>query len=126
MPSPARRVGSEQRSALWRDSEALARAFLIGKGLRVVAANVRAGRLEIDLVAVAPGFVVICEVRSRSSLRFGHPAESVDAKKRQRLRRAAPTVLRALGLSGRRVRFDVIGVVYSPRGAHLDHYPDAF
>ena len=99
------------------------------RGWRIVATNVRAGRSELDIVARRGRTLVVCEVRSRSSDRFGAPAESITAEKKQYLRRGAMRWLRTrTDLVGARLRFDVAGVVFDgPGGApRLDYYEGAF
>jgi len=82
-----------------RARQALAARYLESIGWTVLARRVRVGRDEIDLVALEPGrppAVVVVEVRTRASARFGTPEESVDRRKVGRLYRAA-AALRALG-----------------------------
>ena len=56
--------------------------------------------------------VVICEVKTRSTQRFGSPFEAVGRAKQQRLRRLAARWLReAAPFRPDEVRFDVAGVV---------------
>ena len=60
-------------------------------GWTILGTNVRVGRGELDIVAVDPGppaELVIVEVRWRGSRAFGLPEESVDWRKRRRLREA--------------------------------------
>jgi len=61
-------------------------------GWTVVARNVHVGRHEIDLVAVDPGppaALVVVEVRWRTGRDFGLAEETVDHRKRVRIRAAA-------------------------------------
>ena len=61
-------------------------------GWTVLARNVHVGRHELDLVAVDPGppaALVVVEVRWRLSRDFGLPEETVDHRKRTRVRSAA-------------------------------------
>ncbi len=79
--------------------EALAARHLRSIGWEVLGSRVRVGRDEIDLLAVEPGpprSIVVVEVRTRVTSRFGTPEESVDPRKVGRLYRAA-AALRALG-----------------------------
>ena len=69
--------------------------------------RVRAG--ELDLVLHRDGEIVFCEVKSRSSTRFGTAAEAVDRRKQLRIRSLAAQWLEANGRRGR-VRFDVATV----------------
>jgi putative endonuclease len=79
--------------------EALAAGHLRSIGWEVLGTRVRVGRDEIDLLAVEPGpprAIVVVEVRTRATSRFGTPEESVDRRKVARLYRAA-AALRARG-----------------------------
>lgn len=78
-------------------------------GLVFVAANVRYRFGELDLVMREGATLVFVEVRERASLRFGGAAASIDARKRQRLTRAAHCYLQQT--HGSRLppcRFDVV------------------
>ncbi len=102
-PAPRQRLG--------RAGEAAAGRFLESRGYRIVARNVRADRVEIDLVARRGPLLVFVEVKSRNSNRHGSPAEAVDRRKQQRLRRGARAWLAtesATALGYRRLRFDVV------------------
>jgi putative endonuclease len=83
-------------------------------GYAVLARNWRAGRSgEIDLVATRRRALVVCEVKTRSSTRFGAPAEAVDWRKQRRLRRLAAEFIAAFDLRPLTVRFDVASVLGS-------------
>ena len=89
-PADAARLAGHRAEAVV--AEALARA-----GWRILGRRVRAGRSELDIVAVEPGpppALVIVEVRWRRSRAFGLPEETVDARKVARLR---PGALARLG-----------------------------
>ena len=81
-------------------------------GYELVARNWRSGRAgEIDLVVARRDVLVFCEVKSRTSDRFGTPAEAVDWRKQQRLRRLALAFLAAHEVHPRQIRFDVASVL---------------
>lgn len=67
-------------------AEAVARRYLEGLGWNVVAHNVVSRGAELDLVAWDGPTLVVVEVRQRRNARFGHPAETLDARKLARLR----------------------------------------
>ena len=102
-----------------RAREREAARFLESKGLEILEHNAEAGDAEIDLVARLPGdgnggeeTIVFVEVRSRSHVRHGDPAETVDSRKRRQIVRAATAWLVAHDLWERvAVRFDVLAVV---------------
>ena len=75
--------------ALGDAAEELVARRLEADGWRVLGRNVRIGRLELDLVAVDPGpppALAVVEVRWRAGRDFGLPEETVDFRKRARLR----------------------------------------
>lgn len=99
------------RAELGRAGETEAAHFLEARGYRIVARNVRADRVEIDLIARRGVLLVFVEVKSRRSLRMGAAAESVDRRKQERLRRGASAWLAsrpAAARGVRRLRFDVV------------------
>ena len=106
-----------------RAGEALAAAFLELRGCRVVARNVRLGGVEVDLVVEEGGVHAIVEVRLRSRADFGSAAETLDGRKRDRLRRAAGALMQQCAC---RVRLDVVAIDLAADGARLAHYRNAF
>ncbi len=62
-------------------------AFLRRAGMRVLARNWRTPAGEIDIVARDGPVLVVAEVKTRTSLRHGHPGEAITPAKRRRLRR---------------------------------------
>jgi putative endonuclease len=72
-------IAGEQRAA----------AHLVARGYRILARNARAGRVELDLVAMRGRLLVIAEVKTRRSRSGGAPEEAVDFRKRERLVRGA-------------------------------------
>ncbi|HMS89056.1 MAG: YraN family protein [Acidimicrobiales bacterium] len=101
------------RLRLGAAGEDLAAAWYESNGYRILARNWRCREGEIDLVCLRDRVVVICEVKTRSSDAFGHPAEAVTPAKQQRLRVLAGRWLEdgAGGLRPRSVRFDVAAVL---------------
>jgi putative endonuclease len=92
-------------------------------GYDVIGRNWRCASGELDLVVRRGPLVVFCEVKTRSSDRYGTPAEAVTYRKRMRLRRLAAAWLASCeGPSGRMVRFDVAAV----RGGTVEVIEDAF
>ena len=95
--------------ALGRRSEELAAAYLEAHGLCILHRNFRRRFGEIDLVARDRSELVIVEVRGRSTSAYGGAAASIDARKKQRVTRAALLLLQQhKELSRMRVRFDVV------------------
>nr|WP_142120833.1 YraN family protein [Rarobacter faecitabidus] len=74
---------------------------------------------EIDIVAMDGHELAIIEVKTRSSLNFGHPAEAVDDRKLQRLGRlAAQWLSEHPDVRAGTVRIDVAAILQ--QGTYLD------
>jgi len=112
---------------LGREGEAIAARHLERRGLRILERGFRTRTGEIDLVAEQDGVLVFVEVKARSGLGCGRPADAVDARKRGRILRAAHLWLARHGASEAPCRFDVVEVL-SEGGAQplVHHIPDAF
>ncbi len=118
-------------------AEQLVATHLGSIGWTILARNVHVGRHELDLVAIDPGppaALVVAEVRWRISRDFGLPEETVDHRKRVRVRTAAYGLLdRGTFGNGDRVprlplRFDLV-VVEPARGGggpRIRHHRAAF
>lgn len=80
-------------------------------GYRVVARNWRCDIGEIDLIARRGRELVVAEVKTRVSGRFGVPAEAVNYAKRKKLRALAHAWLATTDEYFDEVRFDVVSII---------------
>lgn len=101
-------AGPGERRALGIEGEARAAEHLAARGYRILARNARAGRVEIDLVALRGRTLVFVEVKTRRSRGAGLPEEAVDFRKRERLVQGAAAWLAAHPRRAGSVRFDVV------------------
>ncbi|MDQ1587876.1 MAG: putative endonuclease [Microbacteriaceae bacterium] len=99
------------KDTLGRQGELLATRFLEANGYRVIERNWRCSQGEIDVVAERGGETVFVEVKTRSSVAFGHPFEAITVSKLARLRRLAAAWCEQQGTAPRRIRIDAIAVV---------------
>jgi putative endonuclease len=114
------RVTGGRRQRLGARGEQLAADWYVARGYTVVARNWRCREGELDLVVARGGELVFCEVKTRSSDRFGVPAEAVTFAKQRRLRTLAAQFLAERATGGddpgwdggarRGLRFDVAAV----------------
>ena len=65
------------------------------RGYKILGTNVWAGGNELDLIVRRGRKLVFCEVKSKTSDRFGDPLEMVGPEKVRRVRRAAEAWLAA-------------------------------
>ena len=107
--------------------EDLAHRYLQARGHIVIARNyrTRGGTAEVDLIARDGETLVFIEVKTRGTDRFGAPEKAVDTEKRRRILRGADHYLVHTGAEDRRIRFDIVTVLF---GAHerIQHIRDAF
>src|SRR5262245_26895781 len=116
-----------ERRALGAEGELRAASLLARRGWRVLARNVRAGGVEIDLVAERGDMVAFVEVKTRRSRSLGAPELAVDARKQVRLVRGAAAWLHEnRSRRRRRVRFDVIVCELEGERWSLRHLEGAF
>ena len=114
------------RAELGRSGEDIAADMLARAGLEIVERNFRCPAGEIDIVARRRGLVVICEVKTRHSARWGDPSEAVGFAKQRRLRRLAAEWMASRKPGAVDVRFDVVSVVVRAGKLVAHHIPDAF
>jgi len=92
-------------------AEDIAVKFLLAQGLEILERNFRRRLGELDVVARDGDVLVIAEVRTRATNRYGGAAASVDFRKQRRLIRATAQLLQhRRDLAHLGVRFDVIAV----------------
>ena len=100
-----------RRQQFGNAGEDAACAFLAKKGWEILGRNVRKGRNEIDIIARKRGLIAFVEVKARSGLGFGTPAEAVNFEKQRRIAQAAALYMQENGLSEANIRFDVIEIL---------------
>ena len=105
------------KDVLGRRGEELAAEYLRQAGFRLLDRNYRCAEGEIDIVAADYRTLVACEVKTRSSVRYGTPIEAIDARKLRRLRRLAVRWAVTHGVIFDELRVDVVGILRSPDGA---------
>jgi putative endonuclease len=112
------RRSDTRRVETGRAGEEIAAALLEARGLTILDRNVRFGAGEIDLVAEEGPVLVFIEVRRRRTGSAGAAAESVTARKRARIVRAARLWLaRRPRRAAMEIRFDVVAVEGDPPAA---------
>ena len=104
-----------EAAALGRHGEQIAARLLAERGWRVVGSGFLARRGEIDLLARRDGELVVFEVKTRSSLLYGTPAEAVGPRKRRALS-AATGEYRALSGWRGPIRFGVVSLLMDTAG----------
>lgn len=97
------------RVALGEWGEAKVARHYESAGYEVLDRNWRVRGGELDLVLARGDEIIFCEVKTRSSTRYGAGVEAVGSRKQQFLRRTAVSWLDSHDRHGR-LRFDVAAV----------------
>jgi putative endonuclease len=104
------------KDALGQQGEQLAADYLATSGLEILQRNWRCSQGEIDIVAAEGRVLVVCEVKTRSDVRYGTPVEAINRHKARRLRRLAALWLVTQSALFDEVRIDVVGVLRNGPG----------
>ena len=105
--------------------EKIAQKYLSDHGFSILATNWRFGKNEIDIIAEKDDFLVIVEVKTRSSDRYGEPELFVTRQKQRFLIRAANAYINWKSVN-KETRFDIISVLIGPEENKVKHIEDAF
>ena len=115
------------RRALGQWGEDLAVRHLHAQGIEVLDRNWRCREGELDLVAREGRSLVVVEVKTRSGLLYGEPAEAVTRSKARRIRVLATRWLGEQRPPGSwELRFDVISVLRTSGMPEVQHLRGAF
>jgi putative endonuclease len=104
------------KDLLGQQGEQLAADFLSAAGFELLDRNWRCKDGEIDIVAVEGRDLVVCEVKTRSTLRFGTPLEAITRHKAWRLRRLAALWLAQQSQGFDSIRIDAVSVLRTGPG----------
>jgi len=104
------------KDALGRYGEDLATEYLESLGLVVLDRNWRCDVGELDVVARDGQTLIVCEVKTRRSERFGAPVEAVSPRKMRRMRILAIRWLDEHEVHAPEIRFDVVGILQPVSG----------
>ena len=91
--------------------EEFASKLLANAGYRILERNYACKAGEIDIIAVKDGVLHFVEVKTRNSMKYGYPSESVTRIKQERIRKAAKQYLQSRRLEWQNVSFDVYEIM---------------
>lgn len=118
---------AQARQAIGAYGEELAARHLLEFGMSLLERNWRCPEGEIDLVLREGDTLVVCEVKTRTSLVAGTPHEALTDAKLDRLKRLGERWARERGIRPAGVRIDLVAVLLPRRGAAgIDHVRGVF
>lgn len=111
---------------LGKEGENIAAAFLKSKGYKLTERNFKTPLGEIDIIAWDGSTLVFIEVKSRESIYYGMPSESITFHKIRKISNAALLYLKRFR-NIPPVRFDVMNIFYKKNEKpQIDLIKDAF
>ncbi|HUN23229.1 MAG TPA: YraN family protein [Anaerolineales bacterium] len=117
-------MNTNSRKQVGNWGETLAAQYLEQLGWKLAARNWRCEAGEIDILAWDGAVLVVVEVRTRRSLRYGTPEESITPGKAQRLWQCAEYYLSELPAPIPACRIDLIAVDLSQHPPQVRHSQD--
>jgi putative endonuclease len=114
-----------QHNDLGKEGEQAAANYLVKKGYTILHRNWFFEKYELDIVAEKDGWLVVVEVKSRSTETFEHPEDAITNAKIRRIVLATDAYIRQFDID-KPTRFDVISAIPTHNGYRIDHIEDAF
>lgn len=114
-----------EHNVLGNLGEERAQEYLLSKGYEILNTNWRYGQLELDIVAKKDDWLVVVEVKTRSTETFEHPEEAINMKKIRNMVNATHQYIYKTDWNGY-TRFDVISVIPHGEEFYIVHIEDAF
>lgn len=111
---------------LGKSGEKLTVRFLKSKGYKLLRQNYKTKLGEIDIVAQDKKALCFIEVKTRSSLFFGHPIEAITPAKQKKISQIALIFLKEHNLIKKKARFDVVGIMHLKDRLDFQLIKDAF
>ncbi|NLN41910.1 MAG: YraN family protein [Clostridiales bacterium] len=110
----------------WGEQQAC--KYLESKGYVILDKNYRCRLGEIDLIALDGGCLVFIEVKTRTSVSYGFPAEAVGKSKQNKYIQMASIYAKEKGIYGASFRFDVVEILINKKQGYWDinHITNAF
>ncbi|MCD6090049.1 MAG: YraN family protein [Bacteroidales bacterium] len=113
------------KQELGKLGENFALHLLVSKGFKILETNWRHRKDEVDIIAKDDAYLVIVEVKTRSTNYFGEPFTAVTKKKQGFLIRAANAYIEKNNID-LECRFDIISIVFAQNKHQVEHIEDAF
>lgn len=118
-------TGSNKKTGKY--GEEFACKYLEKCGYKILEKNYRYSRMaEIDIIAKDGSTIVFAEVKTRTSLQYGHPFEAVNHTKLLNIFKAGLFYLKNTTESYNKYRIDVISVITKTdlKKPHIEHLKD--
>ena len=109
------------RHKLGKNGENIATEYLKSIGYSIIERNYTARQGEIDIIAKDKNELVFIEVKTRSSLQYGRPADAIDLTKQKHLISTIKYYLYSKHLANTYVRIDIIEIYLTKSKYTINH-----
>lgn len=114
-------MSSSKNILLGKAGESIAKEYLMTLGFEIIDSNWHYSKnCEIDIIAKDKNTLVFVEVKTRSSLNFGHPLEAIDQKKIKKIYIAALAYLEQTKIDYKNYRIDAISII-GTKNPEIEH-----
>jgi len=103
---------SKQRIELGKRGEVLALRYLKRHSYKILEQNYKTRSGEIDIIAKNKDVLAFIEVKTRKSLDYGLPQESVDIHKQRQISKVALEYLAKKNIQDVDCRFDIVAITW--------------
>lgn len=110
-----------KRHEIGKLGEDLAVKYLQQQNYKVIERNFECKQGEIDIIALDKNELVFIEVKTRTNIKFGKPAEAVDDTKQKHLIKAVKYYLYSRHLENEFVRIDVMEIYLYDNKYRVNH-----
>jgi putative endonuclease len=108
-----------------KQGEAKAVEYLQKNGYTILEQNFVFQKAEIDIIARKGDWLIVVEVKTRTSTYYGNPEDFVNTKKIKLLVKAIDEYVQQSDLD-LDIRFDIISIVKTDNKFNIEHLEDAF
>lgn len=114
-----------EHNEIGKQGEARAVDYLQQNGYLILEQNFVFQKAEIDIIARKGDWLIVVEVKTRTSTEYGNPEDFVNKKKIKLLVKAIDEYVQQTNLD-LEIRFDIISIVNDGNKYTIDHLEDAF
>jgi len=117
---------TNKRISLGKRGEEIAVSYLKGLKYKIIERNYKCKFGEVDIIADDRKTLSFIEVKTRSSLDYGHPYHVVNKRKQHQISKVALEYINKNDMHDIDARFDVLAVQVSPEGEKIELIKNAF
>ena len=110
-----------RKTIIGKYGENVAEKYLLKNKYHVIKRNFYCKMGEIDIIAEKDGKIIFIEVKTRTNLKYGTPAEAVSLSKIKKIKKAAQYYMLKNQIESKLIRFDVIEIYIKEYKIFLNH-----